>query len=63
MKKTLEEIKKRILSGEKKVVIKATKKKTFRIVLPIDGQKHFNLYINDKFFNSYSYDGENWRKG
>lgn len=63
MLKALEDIKKRILTGEERIKIKATKNKTLLAVVPIKSQKHFNLYINNKIFGSYLFDGKDWRKG
>jgi hypothetical protein len=64
MLKALEEIKKTALDfgGDSTIKIKATKKKTLKAVFPIDGQLHFNLYINDKIFGSYLFNGKDWRK-
>lgn len=63
MLKVLEDIKKKILSGEQRVKIKATKNKTLLAVVPIKSQKHFNLYVNDKIFGSYLFDGKDWKMG
>lgn len=62
MIKCLEDIKQRILCGEERITIKATKNKTLLAIVPIKGQKHFNLYVNNKIFGSYLFDGKDWRK-
>jgi hypothetical protein len=65
MLKALEDIKDtaKTFGGDSTIKVKATKKKTLKAVFPISGELHFNLYINDKIFGSYLFNGKEWRKG
>lgn len=64
MLKALEDIKDtaKTFGGDSTIKVKATKKKTLKAVFPIKGQLHFNLYINDRIFGSYLFNGKKWRK-
>ena len=49
--------------GSTKISKKATKKKTLKAIFPISGQPHFNLFINDKIYGSFLFNGKEWIMG
>jgi hypothetical protein len=69
--KTIEEIKQEAeklynskdIFSSTKISKKATKKKTLKAIFPITGKPHFNLYINDKIYGSFLFNGEEWKMG
>jgi hypothetical protein len=69
--KTIEEIKKEAeelyrskdLYGSTRISKKATKKKTVKAIFPIRGKPHFNLFINDKIYGSFLFNGKEWKMG
>lgn len=47
----------------KKITEKVTKNKTLKAVFLIPRQPHFNLFVNDKLYATYLFNGKDWKKG